>query len=335
VDVAEAKKAVEPYIGKASAFPLETPLKKIPKGSKVAYMDCGTPTCAVFFDLMKGGADTLGIELYRVKAGSAANTINAAFSSVVEQKPDAVVEVAIDPKLFPDALEKLKAAKIPIVAMGATETEKYGFAGARFGTPQSIRAGELLANYVYAEDGEESDSVFYYPPELSFAHIMKDSYIKEFKRLCPDCVTREEKMPVATMGNTMPSRMVSDLQANPDTKTAVTATSEMWSAAPQAFKAAGIEVKTTGGQGNPETLQMLKAGEVTSNLSIDYAVMAWSLVDMAARAINGEEIPPEEAAGYDPQQFLTKDDITFDPAMGWTGYPDFQERFKKLWGVEG
>jgi ribose transport system substrate-binding protein len=335
VDVAEAKKAVEPYIGKASEFPLNTPLSKIPKGSKVAYMDCGTPTCAVFFQLMSGGAKAMGIEMYRVKAGSAANTINAAFDSVVAKKPDAVIDIAIDPKLFPDALKQLKDAKIPIIGMGVVDTDKYGFAGGRFGTPQSIRAGELLANYVYAEDGAKSNSVFYYPPELSFAHIMKDSYIKEFKRLCPDCTTREAKMPIATLGNTMPSRMVSDLQANPDTTTAVTATSEMWSAAPQAFKAAGIDVKTTGGQGNPETLQMVKAGQVTSNLSIDYAVMAWSLVDMAARAINGEEIPAEEAAGYDPQQFLTKDDITFDPAKGWTGYPDFPQRFMKLWGVKG
>jgi ribose transport system substrate-binding protein len=335
VPVAEAKTAVEPYIGKASAFPLETPLKRLPKGAEVAYMDCGTPTCAVFYDLMNSGAKTVGIKLTRVKAGSAANSINAAFNSVAAKKPAAVVDVAIDPKLFPGALKTLRDAKIPIVGMGVVDTDKYGFAGGRFGTPQSERAGKLLANYVYSNHGADTNVVFYYPPELSFAHIMKDSFLAEMKRICPKCEARDLKLPIATLGSTMPSRMVSDLQAHPDTQSAVTATSEMWSAVPAAFKAAGIDIDTTGGQGNPETLQLVKAGQITSNLSIDYAVMAWSIVDMAARAINGEAMPPEEAAGLDPQQFLTKADITFDPAKGWTGYPDFPQRFMKLWGVKG
>lgn len=335
VPVAEAKKAVEPYIGKASAFPLKTPLQKVPRGSTVAYMDCGTPTCAVFYQLMGGAAKTLGITLTRVKAGSAADSINAAFNSVAQTKPKAVIDIAIDPKLFPGALKTLQASKIPVLGMGVVDTDKYGFAGGRFGTAQSVRAGTLLADYVYSNHGAKTNTVFYYPPELSFAHIMKDSFLAEMKRVCPDCEARDVKMPIATLGNTMPSRMVSDLQAHPNTNSAVTATSEMWSAAPPAFKAAGINVDTTGGQGNPETLALVKSGQITSNLSIDYAVMAWSLVDMAARSINGEAIPPEEAAGLDPQQFLTKSDITFDPAKGWTGYPDFPQRFMKLWGVKG
>jgi hypothetical protein len=27
--------------------------------------------------------------------------------------------------------------------------------------------------------------------------------------------------------------------------------------------------------------------------------------------------------------------VTFDPSHGWTGYPDFPQRFAKLWGVDG
>jgi hypothetical protein len=30
-------------------------------------------------------------------------------------------------------------------------------------------------------------------------------------------------------------------------------------------------------------------------------------------------------------QFLEQKDITFDPTHGWTGYPEFEEKFTELW----
>ena len=49
--------------------------------------------------------------------------------------------------------------------------------------------------------------------------------------------------------------------------------------------------------------------------------------------IAGQKLTGPEAEGSGVVQFLTKKDITFDPAKGWSGYPDFAERFAKLWGV--
>src|SRR4051812_30104000 len=42
VDKAAAEAAIEPYIGKPSAFPVTERLKKVPKGSTIAFSDCGT-----------------------------------------------------------------------------------------------------------------------------------------------------------------------------------------------------------------------------------------------------------------------------------------------------
>jgi ribose transport system substrate-binding protein len=49
----------------------------------------------------------------------------------------------------------------------------------------------------------------------------------------------------------------------------------------------------------------------------------------------GQELTGDEAKGISPLQFLKQEDITFDPSKGWTGYPDFAQRFAKLWGVGG
>ena len=61
--------------------------------------------------------------------------------------------------------------------------------------------------------------------------------------------------------------------------------------------------------------------------------MLWSQVDALARLMSGQEQTAGEAEGLPPIQILTaKDD--FDPKQLWTGYPDFAERFAKLWGAE-
>lgn len=332
--LAAAKAAIAPYVGKPGPFPVTEPLtKKRPVGAKVAFMDCGTPTCAVLYDITSQAAKAMGVTLYRVKSGSSANTIDAAYGTVAEQKPAAVIDAATDPALFKTALTKLKAAGIPLISTGVIDQDKYGFAGGVFGRPSSENSGKLLADYVYAEHQGDSNSVFYYTPELAFAPILKDAYVTEMKKLCPACTTRSVPLPVASIGNTMPSKIVSDLQSHPDTKTVVTATNEMLAGVPAALKAAGLTVETTGSAGGPDNLQMIKAGQQTSSLYVDLPTMIWMSMDMAARAINKEPIPAAEAKGIPPIQFLTQKDITFDPAKGWAPYPDFAERFKKLWGA--
>ena len=62
-------------------------------------------------------------------------------------------------------------------------------------------------------------------------------------------------------------------------------------------------------------------------------MLAWTVVDAAARQLVGQTLVGPEAEGLSAYQFLTQDDITFDPSKGWTGYPDFAERFTKLWGT--
>ena len=49
--------------------------------------------------------------------------------------------------------------------------------------------------------------------------------------------------------------------------------------------------------------------------------------------LTGGGLPGPQALA--PQQFLTKEDITFDPSKGWTGYPNFAEMFAEHAHVPG
>lgn len=346
---AKAEAAIAPYVGKPSPFPVSTPLEKKPDASTtLAYMDCGTPICALFRQLATPAAKTMGVKLDVIKTGQSADSVNGAFSSVLERKPDAIMVTALDPTIWQAQLEKIKAAKIPVVTTGIVNGDKFGLTTepntAVFGKAASELSGKLQADWVYAKYGEKANVQLNYVPELSFSALIRDAFKKELGSLCPDCKVRELKIPITSLGNKAPQAIVSDLQANPDTTVVVATNSENIVGLPAALKTArlnvaqegqGVEagktIATVGGAGSPTTLEYLKNGQQTVDLALDAPVLSWTLVDAATRGALGQKLDPQQVKGLPPEQFLSKSDIKFDASRGWTGYPDFGERFAKLW----
>jgi len=326
---------VAPYIGKPSPFPVTEPLKKIPKGATIAYMDCGAPICALLWEILQPAATTMGVKLDRIKAGAAANTISAAFDSVVAKKPAAVIAMADPIPLWSRQLEQLKRAKIPVVVNGvaAAEAEKYDVpTGLASGAKANELGGQLLANYVIAKMAPKN-VVFYDLAGVTLTQEVEDSFLATLKSGCPECSVRTASIPPQTLGSTAPSRVVSDLQSHPETDVAVFSSGQILLGLPAALRTAGIKVKTLDYGPGPANLQAIKDGQETAGLAADYPVIAWAILDQAARAIVGQRLTGPQAEGIGVNQFLTSKDITFDPSKGWTGYPDFPKRFAELWGV--
>jgi ribose transport system substrate-binding protein len=334
-DVAAAQAAIEPYVGKPSPFPVTEPLEKVPTGAKIAFMDCGTPICALFWDIIQPAGQTMGVDISRIDAGTAADTVNSAFDQVIQEKPDGVIVTAIAPQLWENRVPELDDAGISIVTTGIIGAGALGVEAPQAAEPDQERNGALMADYIVANFGEDSNIALYTVPELSFTAIVADSFNAELEKVCPDCAVREVQIPVATIGNTAPNQVVSDLQANPDTTVAAFAIDEVQGGLPAALQTAGIDVETIGLSPAPTQLQYLKDGQETAALGFDLPVLTWTLVDQMAREITGQPLSGNEAKGLGVIQFLTQEDITFDPSMGWTGYPDFAERFAQLWGVGG
>ena len=334
MDTAAAQAAIKPYTGQPSAFPVTENLKAVPKGKTIAFSDCGTPICGLFWDILQPAAKTMGVKLKRYKAGAAANTVNSAFDSILADKPAAVIVAGTPIDLWKNKIDKFKAAKIPIVTTGILDTKQYGIQAAQAAEDSSILGGKLLANYVAANFGANSKVAFYDIPELTFTGLTGTTFESELKKVCASCSTRIVHVPIATLGNTAPNRLVSDIQANPDTNVMVFGTDEIQAGFPAARQAAGItKVKTLGNTPNPQGLQYVKEGKSDAVLGVDLPVLTWVLLDQAARQIAGQALSGDEAKGLPVMQFLTQKDITFDPSKGWTGYPDFGTRFAKLWGV--
>jgi ribose transport system substrate-binding protein len=331
VDIAAAKAAVAQYSGKPTAFPVDQPLKVKPAGKTVAYMQCSTPACAFFAQIIAPTQKLLGYRLKIVKAGPSATQVQAAMSSIVSLKPDAALLPASDPNQFLAQAKQLNDAKVPVSVNGVVDPQKYGFDNAFINNATDELAGKLMADWAVSATGG-GDVAFYGVPELSFTPIMEQSFKKEMAAVCSSCKLRQVDIPISAIGTTAPSRIVSDLQSHPNTKAIVFGNAETGTGLPAALRAANLKVKIMGFGPPPAILGYIKQGEWDAGIGVDAPTMLWAQVDALARLAAGEPLTAGEQKGLPPVQILTKAD-QFDPTKLWTGYPDFAKRFARLWGA--
>ncbi|MBN9622572.1 MAG: substrate-binding domain-containing protein [Actinobacteria bacterium] len=334
-DLATAEEGIKPYVGKASpGFPVDEPLKEAPSPSmKISQLQFGTPQGAIIAEFWKQAADTAGVQIMTTKGGSTASSIQSAAQTMISQSPDAVLLPAAEPDTFAPQLEEMVDQGIDIYSSGIMDPQKYHFTGSVFDERQTKLIGELLADWVLVKRGPQAKVAFYGTPELAFSGVEEEAFEAQLGKICPECEVRGVAIKAEEIGSTAPNTVVSDLQAHPDTEQAVFASQEADDGLPAALKAAGIEVGIVGFAADPATLEYIKNGEVEATLDVDGPVQIWTPMDMALRTAQGLPLTKGEKAGIMPMQFLTQKDITFDPSKGWTAYPDFVERFSKLWKV--
>ncbi len=331
VDLAAAKAQIAPLLNAPSAFPIDTPLGASAKGKRIAYMDCGSTVCGLFFTLGEPAAKALGMSLTRIKAGLSADSVAAAFDSVVQAKYDGVFVPAIQPSLWKRGLDQLVAAKIPVVTSGVTGADPAKVGVSMVSDAAINRAGKLMASYVVADTGDKSDVVIYITPEIAFNPVLQKAFLTEMKTLCPSCKARAVNVPAATMGTRAPALITDDLQAHPKTTSVVFGEANQAAGLPAALKTANISVKTFAVFPDPATLSLIKSGDLTAGLGVDLPVVAWTLMDSLARLTTGQPAAPGAKGDLPPMQFLTAANLPADVSRGWTGYPDFPQRFMTLW----
>ena len=339
VDLAAAQEAIEPLTEPPAAedFPFTEPLAERPApGTVVAFLDAGTPVAARQYADMSEAAEVLGIELQRVQTGKSPQDINAALNSVVESRPAAVIDVAIDPALFAPQVEQLEELGIPLIIESIANAEEFGGNDEEvaYGSAGARANGRMLASALLAEtDGEATNLVFYNVPELAFSAIVQEGVTEQVEEQCPDCELRVVDISITEVGSTAARTVVSDLQANPDTEAFYAAIDELQIGLPAAMDVAGIDVPGMGVGGTPINLQQVAAGEELGLLTVDYSMLAWSTMDLVARELAGQEHDQSfwsEATAI-TSQVITEDNVPSDVDAGYIAFPDFKERFTELW----
>jgi ribose transport system substrate-binding protein len=335
--VQKADAILAPYSGHASPFPVTTPLKSAPSaGTKIDYLDCETPYCGLILSSMKVAAKKAGVTVDAINAGTTASTVDSAFSTAIAQKPSAIVSGGAAPNTWgTSTLKALKAAKIPVIMSGITDAARYGVASypddAVAGSALEQVQGKLEAAYIVAHDKLPAHVLYVTVPALQFSATATQAFKNTLNSLCPSCTVSQLPQAPTALGTTAPASIVSYLQANPSTNVVSTSDGEVFDGLTPALKQANLKVAVIGDSGDPENLEDLKAGNEQANVELSLPVMTWEMVDASLRAAEEQPFTAGEVSGVPPIQVLTPKDVTFNPADGWTGYPDYQTRFASLW----
>jgi len=336
-DLAAAEGFLAPWTGDgAKGLLIDEPLAApVAEGTRVVYLDVGTPVSAVMWENLQAPAELLGIELERVEVGRDAQSINAALNTVVELAPDGIINITLDPIFFEPQIAQLEEMGIPIASGSVMNTVEYGLPEA-FNGPEWMRAnGEALAAAAVVRSGGASEYVFYNVPEFPFSSLELEGAQTKLAELCPDCTLRVVDIPIAELGSTAADRVVSDLQANPGTEYFIAAVDEVQIGLPQKLGLAGLDVDGIAMWTAPPNYEQIAAGEQDATLSVDLNLMMWTVLDQLLREMAGQEYewPDVQTRAATLTRITDQDNVPADPVVGYVAIPDFQDRFAANWLV--
>jgi ribose transport system substrate-binding protein len=99
------------------------------------------------------------------------------------------------------------------------------------------------------------------------------------------------------------------------------------------MKTAGITVDTISYSPDPRALKQVQDSQMTATLGLDIPVLVWTEIDTLARTTTGQQAEPAAVNDQVVVQFLTAKNLKGDVSRGWSGYPDYVDRFKAVWAT--
>ena len=337
-NVEAAAAMIKQYEGKPTPFPVDEPLKEgLAPGEELAYLQCATPVCALLSELYEAAAETMHTKLFVVKASESTESLQDALSTIYSKKPAALIISGVNRASLGEGLKQFQEGGIPISSNAVMGTEAQGIDANTSGEEALELVGEILANWSIVKGAPEGELVWFETPELDFSKWETIGVKKAMEQNCPECKVVYSKIPISQIGSTAPTTVVSELQSHPDANVVMFASYEAATGLPAALKAAGISgIEVSGYAPPPVIFEYVKKGELSSVLGLDLAIQQWTSVDAAVRMATGQPLTKSEKNGLPVIQLLDQESLANeDVSKGWSGYPDFAERFAKLWAAAG
>lgn len=334
--VAAAKAYVAAHSKPPASIGKLPPVSKKPAtGKRVDWLECGVPVCKLIGKGLSAATKALGWKLKVIPMGTTPEQIGRAWTTAVEDSPDAVLATGVVQALFKSQLAQLKAKGIPYVAGSTTDPNTNGQIGNVPSQADYVLRGSMMANFVVANTNGAAKAVMFNIPDFPVLVIEQKAFAATFKKLCPSCSLDVVNVSATDIGSKLPGRAVSYMQQHPDTNYMVAAFGDMTLGVPQALKAAGLDSKLRiiSQASGPNNFQNIKKGLVEYAAVPEPDAMAgWRMIDVLVRSFNGDPLACCNL-GTLPRHYLTKSNIG-NPALPYVGVPGYPNQFLKLWKVK-
>jgi ribose transport system substrate-binding protein len=206
-----------------------------------------------------------------------------------------ILHSGIDPATVIPALERAKAAHIPVMATHTYqvgETIPASVAGLITATTRAPfeQSGVLQADYVVAQSGCAAQPVIITASDLLASAPILTGMKSELKSLCPSITPGVIDVPVSQWGTTIKPDVQSYLVSHPGTNWIMGSYDAMVVPSSAAIGVVGktTTVRITSYNGTPSVVQVIEGGNVfAADMGESIPWLAWSVDDQAFRILSG------------------------------------------------
>lgn len=333
--VTKARSLIDQATQRPTDLPNTTPVgKPVPAGKTVDFIGCPAVECNQFSDLLTASAEKLGWTLRTIPTDGTPGSQQQAFQQIVRDKPDGAIYVGTDRSVYERYLPDIESNGTWMVSVCSTDGEGNGIDYVICTPDQQRSTGQLLAASVVADSAGTGNAVYVNVPAFTNLSKLQEQFLSDTASLCPSCATSTLDIPLTSLGNDVPQRIVAYLKSHPEVNYVVVAIDSLALGLPAALKAAGLtDVKIVGQGGGDATMQAIKTGDQLASVPWPYVETYLSAFDSIVRHVAGVEQVPSELPRF---WFLNQSNVdqTEEKVSGMIPVVvGAQDKFYQLWGV--
>jgi ribose transport system substrate-binding protein len=333
--VTEAKKLVDQYRAPLELKAPESPVDMSAGKGKTLWAVSinNAPFVQSATDGFREAAASVGMKIEFFDAKGNITRANQAMATAISQKAGGIVLWAIDPKNVAGQLAKAEDAGIPVIDMNASGPDDPPAPGI-FGhvTSDWGLVGKMFAAYMLAEtDCKLTAGVLSIKSIPIFVDAEKGTQA-EIERLCPDCKTHVGYINLSTIATSIGPLAQTAITRNPDTNYMTPIADAFGSLIEPAIRQSGKDIPIIAHDGADHALKDIRGGNSLVKATVSTPpppYYGWAFVDQLGRAMAGEEPADWEL----PNMIIDSTNIGESDADLFPKYENFEEEFKKQWGV--
>ena len=331
INVEQAKADLDAVVNASPVIDVPAITKPIPKNQTINVLECSLSVCIDVGTGVKDAAQALGWSVKIIPSDSTPAGYQAAWDQIAQSPGNGVVNTS--PILPYSAISKqTEKANVPIVSSTSPDPVGGHLIAVVSSTKDIALQGATQANWAIQDAGAPVKSVYVYDPSIPALRSALPGYQDAMKKNCPACSVDVLEVSAAQIGPALAQQVVSYLQSHPDTKYISFGLGAFATGVPAAIKLSGLQgrVKLTVRGATPANFADLQTGGLAAAFTAELFEAGWRSVDKIVRALTGDPIGEQYPLGV--IRMFTKDKLPADSSTSYS-VPDFQQPFKKAWGV--
>jgi ABC-type sugar transport system substrate-binding protein len=339
VDLAALKSQLAEFSKEPTEIPVSDPIPNPPRNKTLAIIEVNSSSSHEVASATEEAANLFGWEVTRIPTEATPAGVGRSWDQAVQLKPDVLIASAFPPEVYQKQLDELRAGGTKIVGHSlGTDAPTPGY-------DYETRSNGALAEWVKLQaweiavdaDGKPAKVASFWATSFAAQVGMKKAFVDELARVCPNCEVEAVDVDATDVGTEFPAQAVSYLQRNPDTGYIAVGFTALLTGVGQAVERAGVGEnlqQVLGLSGDAKALDAITPDSFqTWDLGSPTGVLGYQVFDAALRLEAGMPTTPGVPKYESTLVVVTPDNVEEFRKDAYVFIPDYQEQFKKLWGV--